>query len=203
MGGTNIDDAIRKTNAELSSSRHRSDAEKIVVLLSDGAPNCYDTGPTCYEHGTSTVANEWALARADEGWSAGETFYAIGFSFDADASLLQQIARDEIDPNPGGERYFGANDPNALEEAFQNIATKIQIETTSTTPYENVKFTSYDINASQLLFEENTDSNGHPFLNIKIVINVAKIAPALAYRRAEITLQTTISSRAYKNIWGL
>ncbi len=104
QGGTNIAAGIDVALAELTSSRRRSDAKPIIVLLSDGMP--------------FNTTRLFTLAAADRARHAGVTMYTIGLGEDADQDLLRTLARSP------GHSYFA---PTAaeLEGVYRAIARQI------------------------------------------------------------------------------
>ena len=55
-GNTNTGDGVFDTQAELASTRHRSDAIPVMILLSDGVANRSHSGDSCTEWPTTATA---------------------------------------------------------------------------------------------------------------------------------------------------
>jgi uncharacterized protein YegL len=118
-GGTAIDAGITAAQGELTSSRARSNADQVIVLLSDGFSD-----PTS------------AAQAADAAKSAGIRILTVGFGFSPGSTgeqLLRAIAGTNADSvtefNSGmiddeGD-YFFAPDEDDLDEAFGEIAEVI------------------------------------------------------------------------------
>lgn len=97
---TNIGAGFQMAINELTSSRARSAAAKVVILLTDGKPNVGGSGldPT-----------NWALDRAGDAASKGMTLYTIGLGADVDPELLQEIA-----DMGHGEYFFADSAPDPI-----------------------------------------------------------------------------------------
>ncbi|MEK7461933.1 MAG: vWA domain-containing protein, partial [Patescibacteria group bacterium] len=109
---TNIGTGILAARDELNSARHRKDANKAVVLLTDGVPNLpIKTGVQNYPE---TYALEAAnLARQD-----GISIYTIGLGKDINTNLLRTLATTTT------EAYF-APSADDLNSIYNQIAIKI------------------------------------------------------------------------------
>jgi Mg-chelatase subunit ChlD len=122
---TNMGDALRVAAAELTSSRHRSDARKVIVFLTDGDV----TRPVNPQTGKldRAYAAEHARTAAAEAKAADVTIYAIGFG-DFLNSPNAQVSRDtELIKSlaSGPETYFEAPTAADLAQVYQTIATDI------------------------------------------------------------------------------
>lgn len=122
---TNMGDAFSVAMAELTSSRHRDDARKVIVFLTDGdvtRPVNPETGKADREY-----AAQYARAAADRAKAAGITIYTIGFG-DFLTAPSSDVARDNaliqgLASSP--ETYFKAPTVAELEAVYQEIATDI------------------------------------------------------------------------------
>ena len=85
---TNMGGGIQQAIAELTGSRARCHAVKIMVLLTDGRANVNESGGyTDYVGGP-----EWALDSADQAVAQGIRIYCVSVGSAADRDLMQQIA---------------------------------------------------------------------------------------------------------------
>ena len=98
-GGTNIADGILAAMDELTSKRHRKDAQSVIILLSDGQSAAVDA--------------------AQQAKAAGLRIVTIGLGQDVDADQLRLIASTPKD-------YYFAPDASQLESIFLSIAESIQ-----------------------------------------------------------------------------
>lgn len=122
---TNMGDAFSTALAELTSSRHRDDARKVIVFLTDGdvtRPVNPETGRLDREY-AANYAND-AATRAK---AAGVIVYAIGFG-DFLSAQNDAVARDtQLIKNfaTSPETYFEAPSVADLDRVYQTIATSI------------------------------------------------------------------------------
>jgi len=101
-GATNITDAITQAQAELTSARHRTGNQPVIVLLSDGQPTAGgDPRPA------ATAAK-----------NAGTRIFTIGLGADVDPDMLRDLASSPSD-------YFFAPDSSQLDAIYQQIAGTI------------------------------------------------------------------------------
>jgi len=101
-GATNITDAITQAQAELTSARHRTGNQPVIVLLSDGQPTAGgDPRPA------ATAAK-----------NAGTRIFTIGLGADVDPNLLRDLASSPSD-------YFFAPTSSQLDAIYQQIAGAI------------------------------------------------------------------------------
>lgn len=122
---TNMGDAFNVALAELTSSRHRDDARKVIVFLTDGdvtRPVNPETGKADREY-----AAVYARASADRAKQAGVIVYAIGFG-DFLTAPSGEVARDtelikSLASSP--DTYFEAPTVADLEGVYKQIATNI------------------------------------------------------------------------------
>jgi hypothetical protein len=89
---------LERAYDELTSSRARVAAAKVIILLSDGKPNVGDG---------DTSPEEYAVNLAHTAADAGMTIYTVGVGGDANDGFLEQIA--EIGH---GEYFFADNAPD-------------------------------------------------------------------------------------------
>ncbi|MCW5853138.1 MAG: VWA domain-containing protein, partial [Anaerolineae bacterium] len=101
-GVTNMADALRTAQAELTSPRHLPANRPVLILLSDGRPN--------------PAADERAVAASAR--AAGTRIFTIGLGSQADAALLTELASSPSD-------YFYAPDSTQLDRIYQQIAGAI------------------------------------------------------------------------------
>ncbi len=122
---TNAGEAFRVAQAELTSERHREDARKIIVFMTDGdvtRPVNPETGQADREY-----AANYARLAATAAKETNATIYTIGFG-DFFATTSGAVARDiELirDLASGPEFYFEAPTAADLARAYGEIATGI------------------------------------------------------------------------------
>jgi Mg-chelatase subunit ChlD len=122
---TNMGEAFAVALAELTSSRHREDARKVIVFLTDGdvtRPVNPATGEADREYAAS-----YALEMATKAKDDNVTIYTIGFGdlfsgddteLDRDISLIKDLASDP-------SLYFSAPNIAELEEVYRQIASSL------------------------------------------------------------------------------
>ncbi|MFN0147610.1 MAG: vWA domain-containing protein [Dehalococcoidia bacterium] len=139
-GGTNIAHGIAVGRQVLDGPGKRSNAVRVLVILTDGVPNQYCSNNAAYTTaGTAcTVASATtpgscpasstgithAVNQAAAAKAADITVYAIGLGAGVLDCILQQIA------DAGGGTYYKAPTPAQLDDAFAAIAAKTQIALT-------------------------------------------------------------------------
>jgi len=140
---TNMGAAFEAALAELTSERHRDEARKVIILLTDGDV----TRPVNPETGLSdrTYAANYALEMANKAKAQEVTIYTIGFGdlFDTaggeierDVSLIQDLASEP-------SLYFSAPTAALLTSVYETIAndlceegpTRIEIITKTNTNF--------------------------------------------------------------------
>lgn len=109
---TNIGAGILVARDELNSVRHRKDANKAVVLLTDGVPNL----PT--KTGAQNYPETYALEVANLARQDGISIYTIGLGKDINTNLLRTLATTTT------EAYF-APSAEELKSIYEQIAIKI------------------------------------------------------------------------------
>lgn len=100
-GNTYIEAGLRTGLAELQSSRTRSTAEKVIILMTDGRQN---------------IGNVMDAAAACE--AAQVTVHTVSFSTDADKTLMKQVA------DLCGGKYYHADDAAELRAIFRELAAQ-------------------------------------------------------------------------------
>ncbi len=109
---TDIGAGILSARAELNSSRHRNEADKVLVLLTDGVPTLPERA------GASDYPKIYALESAELARQDGISIYTIGLGKDVDANFLKTLA------TTTAEAYF-APSAKELNDIYKQIATKI------------------------------------------------------------------------------
>jgi len=124
---TNIGAGMQKAIDELTSVRARAAASKVVILLTDGKPNCNSSNTYVGDDHPDAIA--WALNRATYAKDNNMTVFTIGLGGDFNDDLL-------IDMATKPEYYFfadGSPDPDndgkpkyvkQLEQIFQTLGGK-------------------------------------------------------------------------------
>ena len=121
---TNMGDAFSVALQELMSERHRDNARKVIVFLTDGdvtRPVNPKTGKPDRDY-----AAKYALDMAKKAKDVDVTVYAIGFgdflsqadSVERDVSLIKGLASSE-------DTYFEAPTVSDLEKVYKEIASEI------------------------------------------------------------------------------
>ncbi len=111
---TNLGGGIREAIEELTSVRARANAQKIMIVLSDGQPNTNENG---YWSGYgSAIASGYALTEAHAAAAQGIKIYTITVGWDANRSLMQSIAA-----AANGEEFFAAGDPRQYAAKLRQI----------------------------------------------------------------------------------
>ncbi len=85
---TNTGGGIMKGIQELTSTRARGTARKVIILLTDGNANVDSSGNTNTESG----GNAYALAQANAAAAQGIRIFAVSVGADSNTDLMQQIA---------------------------------------------------------------------------------------------------------------
>jgi Mg-chelatase subunit ChlD len=122
---TNMGEALRVATAELTSERHRADARKVIVFLTDGDV----TRPVNPATGRPdrAYAAQYARTVADAAKAQGVTIYTIGFGNFLTAPSSEVVRDTELimalASSP--ETYFEAPTIADLERVYQTIATEI------------------------------------------------------------------------------
>jgi len=131
-GYTNIGDAVYKAQQELNSSRARSNAIPIIVVLSDGVAN--------RRHGSSQGCSTWpssptnctndAINQAASAKNQGATVFTIGLNLgdvgQQHGSATENLARNVLRSMASDyAHYYEAPSSSDLAGIFQDIGTQI------------------------------------------------------------------------------
>lgn len=119
-GCTNAADGIQKAREELTGTRSRPHAARIIIFLTDGLPN-YPQCSDCRDHCPS--AKQATRTQAAIAADNNIVIYAIGLGSKADMALMQDIA-----DLTGGEAFFApsSGDLKAIyEEIFQQVRLRL------------------------------------------------------------------------------
>lgn len=111
---TNIAGGMNQAIIELTSTRARSAAKKVMVLMSDGKPNVDSNGD--YAGEDSPVVIQWCLDVAQNAANAGIQIYTVSVGGDADPELMAQIA--EI---TGGQHFHAEGTPEEYRDQLEMI----------------------------------------------------------------------------------
>ncbi|TWT44790.1 von Willebrand factor type A domain protein [Phycisphaerae bacterium RAS1] len=111
---TNIGGGIVAGRAELLSSRGRSAARKIMVLMSDGKPNIDENGG--FVSGGSDTINNWCIEEAQVCADNHITIYTVSVGGDADVDLMATIAT-----TTGGQHFHAEGTPEEYADQLQLI----------------------------------------------------------------------------------
>jgi Mg-chelatase subunit ChlD len=106
-GSTNTGEAIRHAREELSSSRHNSDARKVLILLTDGLATAPEDDPEGY-----------ARTQADLLKETGTELFTIGLGAKLNETFLTEIATDP-------KHYFKAPSITTLGRIYEDITGAI------------------------------------------------------------------------------
>src|SRR5205823_2354452 len=88
--GTNIGGGLDMSINELQSARARPFAQKVIIMMTDGKPNCDQNNN--YVGDTDPSATTWAYNRAHYAADNHMTLYTVAVGADADRSITQAIA---------------------------------------------------------------------------------------------------------------
>ena len=124
-GGTNWEAGLR-TGAELL-GKCRSDAQKIVVFLSDGEPTFYyDRRGDTAGNGSSYDSNAYSHAQTQLSQITGlNAFYTIGFgsAWGSGNTRMEDLLKSS---SASATKYYKAADSDQLAKAFKDIAESIE-----------------------------------------------------------------------------
>lgn len=124
---TNIGAGLAQAIQELTGTRARSSASKVVILLTDGKPNVNESNTYVGNNHPDAIA--WALDRAQEAKDTNMTIYTIGVGGDVNEDMLIDIASapenyyfadNAPDPTNGGLPFY----VNELKQIFQTLGGK-------------------------------------------------------------------------------
>ena len=111
-GSTCIECGLDSAADELTSSRARPTANKVIVMLTDGVGNYAKDGSSC---STPSCGIAWSVAAAEYCRDRNITVYTIGFGDDVNDEELTDIAL-----LTHGDYYFAPN-VETLNDIFMNI----------------------------------------------------------------------------------
>ncbi|MDQ3077194.1 MAG: VWA domain-containing protein, partial [bacterium] len=109
---TNVADAVLEAITEFGSARHKSEAKKALVILTDGIP----TYPE--QAGNINHPSELALERGAEAKQLGIEIFTIGLGKDVDAEFLKSLAS-------GENHYYTAPTSNDLTSVYGKVAESL------------------------------------------------------------------------------
>ncbi len=110
-GYTDIGDAIAIASTELISTRSKTGAARVQILLSDGNPNM----PSGID------ANQYSIDKAKQACKNSTAIYAISLGSDANRTLMQIMAN-----ITSGKEYY-APSSSQLQGIFDEIASEIAV----------------------------------------------------------------------------
>jgi hypothetical protein len=138
QGGTNIAHGLAVGRLISTGTGARANATKVVVLLTDGAPNYYCTGgyssTSCSTASStfldacpasSTTARTHAVSQAAVLAAQGIRLFVIGLGADALPCVLSEIAA------AGNGTYYSALTTEDLDEIFEEIAETVRVKLTA------------------------------------------------------------------------
>lgn len=99
---------------ELQSTRARSGAAKVIVLMSDGVPNVDETGRVVADGASAAV--QYAYEQADRAGDLGIRIYCVSVGFQVDRTIMQAIAE-----KGHGQEFFASGSPEEYSEELENI----------------------------------------------------------------------------------
>ena len=111
---TNIAAGLLRAYTELTSSRARPAASKVIILMSDGVANTDEDGNWLGDG--SEQARQYARDRAQQAADDGMTIYTVSVGYAVDRSLMQEIA--EIG---GGQEFYAVGNPEEYTEQLELI----------------------------------------------------------------------------------
>lgn len=111
---TNIAGGMNQAIIELTSSRARSAAKKVMVLMSDGKPNVDSNGD--YAGEDSPIVIQWCYDVAQIAANAGIQIYTVSVGGDADPELMAQIAQ-----ITGGQHFHAEGTPEEYRDQLEMI----------------------------------------------------------------------------------
>lgn len=191
--GTNVDAGMKIANKEILDN-DRPDANKVIILLTDGVANWHKLNPGdndwCYDDiGRDTTCKTAAISNATD-IKGTATYYAIGLG---KANYIDEKFMEQIVAQTPPGFYRNAPTTGDLATLYTDIFTAITAPVIATTTGTKQDTVSENLNVESLVFESNT-LDAVPFLNITMTLEVAD--PKKEHRKAKITLRTTISARS-------
>ena len=106
-GSTNTGDALVAATAEINSTRHNTDARKVVVLLTDGLATSGGEDPEAF-----------ALTAADSLKATGTEIFAIGLGNSVNEAFLKGIASSD-------QHYFKAAGAGTVDQIYRTVTEAI------------------------------------------------------------------------------
>lgn len=121
-GTTNIGAGLNQGMLELTSTRARGAASKVMIMLTDGKPNIDKKGNYVGDNASSVIS--WCMDRADDAKSKNITIYTVGVGADVNPGLLEEIASKpeyyfyaDSAPGPDGSPKY----VEELQEIFESL----------------------------------------------------------------------------------
>ncbi len=139
---TNTGKGMKLAIDELLSERAQDNANKVMVLMTDGLPNQYyneTTGSCPIGEYSVPKSKEYAIQMAQRAKDNNIMIYSIGFGSDADTDLLKNIAAIT------GGKYYYAPTGNQLKEIYEAIASQISKQRFPTPMIGRPKDPNYEI----------------------------------------------------------
>lgn len=106
-GSTNTGDAFLRASEELSSTRHNTNARKVMVILTDGLATAPQSEP-----------EQYAIEKASQLKSSGVEVYAIGLGDRVNMDFIRQIATDQ-------DHAYQALSSTEVNQIYQIITSSI------------------------------------------------------------------------------
>lgn len=113
---TNIGGGLDKAISELTSSRARPAAAKVIVLMTDGKPNVDSSNNYVGDNAPSALS--WTYDRAALAASKNMTIYTVSVGGDADRTVTQTVAT-----TGNGQEFFAGGTPDQYMPQLQAIFT--------------------------------------------------------------------------------
>ena len=142
-GGTNCQAGLYEARTKVLNSA-RSDAQKIVIFMSDGEPTFYysddnwDKGSTKGAgNADGDTADDWGHVTSGKGSCSNaayteaekitdiDAFYSIGISSAAKEKFLKDLIQKPAKGKNITREYYSATDTSALQKAFEDIAAQV------------------------------------------------------------------------------
>ncbi|RMF70895.1 MAG: VWA domain-containing protein [Planctomycetota bacterium] len=111
---TNIAGGLIRAISELTSSRARGNAHKVIMLMSDGVANTDENGNWLGDG--SAAAKQYALNRAQEAADLGIKIHTISVGYNVDRALMQEIAA-----IGKGQEFYAVGSPSEYSEQLEEI----------------------------------------------------------------------------------
>ncbi|MEP0847722.1 MAG: VWA domain-containing protein [Phycisphaerae bacterium] len=111
---TNIASGLAQAINELQSARARPNANKLIILMSDGVPNTDEQGN--YLGDGSDAARQYAVDRAQQAADLNFRIYTVSVGYYSDRPLMQEIAA-----IGRGEEFYAAGSPEEYQQQLEDI----------------------------------------------------------------------------------